>query len=112
VKIVKRLISCIVVLSGVFVLAAQPQENYENVTVKGAEVSNGVIAMTAQTEKRAIRLECNVGMPNCKTLSPGTYLLLRLPKNHGTYDCDDVVVYARPAEEGQKPLGEYCLNDR
>ena len=87
------------------------QRNYEVITVKGLEVSNGVVIVTVQEETTRFELQCNANLPGCYTLPPGGYVMVRLPKNWGTYVCANVEVYpttANPENLGQK-LGGYCL---
>jgi hypothetical protein len=52
-------------------------------------------------------------MADCMVLEPGTYVMVRLPKNWGMYDCANVDLYASTADpaSGGK-LGEYCLIDK
>ena len=52
-------------------------------------------------------------MADCKVLEPGTYVMVRLPKNWGMYDCANVDLYASAADpaSGEK-LGEYCLIEK
>jgi hypothetical protein len=88
------------------VLAQQEQQ----ITVKGGEVSNGVVIVTAQEGKTFIDLRCNKDFAYCKIPQPGTYVMVRLPKNWGLYDCADVRVYRKMADLGARELvGEYCL---
>jgi hypothetical protein len=38
--------------------------------------------------------------------------MVRLPKNRGMYDCQNVDLYPRTADpENEEKLGEYCLNE-
>ena len=53
-------------------------------------------------------------MGDCKLLEAGTYVMVRLPKNWGVYDCANVDIYTTPADPaatGEK-LGEYCLVEK
>jgi hypothetical protein len=44
-------------------------------------------------------------------VKPGEYQMVRLPKNHGMYDCQNVDLYLQTADtETDDKLGEYCLN--
>ena len=40
--------------------------------------------------------------------------MIRLPKNHGFYDCANVDLYSQSetSENPDKILGEYCINDK
>ena len=97
-------------------LMAQDQST---ITVKNSEVNNGVVIVTAvqaPTEgqpKASLQLNCNKGASACKAPEPGTYLMVRLPKNWGMYDCQNVDLYAASADlaTAQK-VGEYCLNEK
>jgi hypothetical protein len=62
--------------------------------------------------KGFFQLQCNKGYVGCTILEPGDYLMTRLPKNRGVYDCSNVEVYRNPADAaaGNK-LGQYCLTD-
>jgi len=48
-----------------------------------------------------------------QVLEPGTYVMVRLPKNWGMYDCACIDLYASTADpaSGEK-LGEYCLVEK
>jgi hypothetical protein len=113
IKSIPRIIAVtsIVLLFGAVSVRAQEKEL---ITVKSAEVNNGVVLITAQGEKAPIELQCNKDYLSCTALKPGTYLMVRLPKNHGLYECSNVTVYAR----GQSPdsageaLGSYCIAEK
>ena len=99
------------------VLAATPvlgQPKYEPITVKSAEVTNGVVIVTVQGGGTQYELQCNTNISGCSALQPGSYVMVRLPKNWGTYVCANVDVYPTPvnrANLGQK-LGAYCLIEK
>jgi len=89
------------------------------VTVKSGEVNNGVViltmhqAATPQQAAESFALHCNKGMTDCKALQPGTYLMVRLPKNWGMYDCANVDLYPSTADPASsEKLGEYCLIEK
>jgi expansin (peptidoglycan-binding protein) len=97
-------------------LAAQETST---VTVKNSEQSNGVVivngiqAATGDQAKVSFELHCNKGAAGCKALEAGTYLMVRLPKNWGMYDCANVDLYPASADPAKdQKLGEYCLNER
>jgi|SRR5579872_481701 hypothetical protein len=110
----KAILVSLVILLVLIVLAptqALAQQNYEVVTVKGLEVNNGVVIVTVQEGSARFQLQCNANVPGCDTLTPGSYVMVRLPKNWGTYVCANVEVYlpsVNPENLGQK-LGDYCL---
>jgi len=94
------------VCAAVPLLAQQEQQ----ITVKGGEVSNGVVIVTAQAGKTFLDLRCNKDATDCRILEPGNYEMVRLPKNRGLYDCADVRVYRKIADsETGQLVGEYCL---
>ncbi|MFI5115155.1 MAG: hypothetical protein ACHP8B_00510 [Terriglobales bacterium] len=111
----------VIILFGLFGLLAAMQlmaQDKSIVTVKSAEVNNGVVILTVyQTATSAapesFALHCNKGMTGCKLLEPGTYMMVRLPKNWGMYDCANVDLYASTADpaSGEK-LGQYCLIEK
>ncbi|HUI83713.1 MAG TPA: hypothetical protein VL240_05790 [Candidatus Binatia bacterium] len=97
-------------------LAAQDQST---ITVKSSEVNNGVVivtitqAATADKAKVSYELHCNKGASSCKAPEPGSYIMVRLPKNWGMYDCANVDLFpagANPASD--QKLGEYCLIEK
>jgi len=98
-------------------LAAQ---DTANITVKGHEVNNGVVIVSAQTVaeetsaeapvKGHFDLQCNKGMPDCNIPAAGDYVLVRLPKNWGMYDCSNVDLYPAGSDpKAATKVGEYCL---
>jgi len=95
-------------------VGAQAQEKQEFITVKNAGVSNGVVIVMAESEKVTIELQCNQDFVGCAVLKPGEYVMTRLAKNHGPYDCSNVTVYAKspnPDASGEK-LGTYCISEK
>jgi hypothetical protein len=86
----------------------------ELITVKSADVNNGVVLITARSEKAPVELQCTKDLVGCAMLKPGVYVMVHLPKNHGLYDCSNVTVYGK----GQNPdtvgeeLGTYCLAEK
>ncbi len=99
------------------VLAATPvlgQEKTEVVTVKGAEVYSRVVIVAVEGANKRVELRCDRSIPDCSALQPGSYVMVRLPKNWGTYECANVEVYPTPAnkEDLGKKLGEYCLIEK
>ena len=82
------------------------------ITVKSGEVNNGVVIVTAQAGKTHLELQCNKGSSFCEVPKPGDYMMVRLPKNHGLYDCKNVEVYPTSADPKiDRKLGEYCLTE-
>ena len=86
------------------------------ITVKRADLANGVVIVSAvqesneQQAKGSFELHCNKGASGCKAPEPGNYVMVRLPKNWGMYDCANVDLYpaeANPATD--QKIGEYCI---
>jgi hypothetical protein len=100
----------VIILFGLLVAMQAMAEEKSIVTVKSGEVANGVVILTVNEAAQSFTLHCNKGMTECKLLEPGTYTMVRLPKNWGMYDCTDVDLYTSTtdAKSGEK-LGEYCL---
>ena len=89
------------------------------ITVKSGELNNGVViltvhqAATPQQAAESFALHCNKGMSAFKVLEPGTYLMVRLPKNWGMYECANVDLYPSTADPAtSEKLGEYCLIEK
>ena len=59
------------------------------ITVKNSETSGGVVTVTAvqpgldDQAKLPLELHCNKGASGCKATEPGSYIMVRLPKNWG-----------------------------
>lgn len=82
------------------------------VTVKGSQVTSGVVLVTISEQGKTRDLQCNDGHAYCKAVKPGEYQLVRLAKNRGMYDCQNVDLYPKTADtEQEEKLGEYCLNE-
>jgi hypothetical protein len=101
------------------VLAACTQlvaQDKSTITVKRSEVSKETVVVTAMQQgdqAKAIELNCNRDAGSCKAPEPGTYIMVRLPKNWGMYDCSNVDLYATTADPGKdQKLGEYCLVEK
>jgi hypothetical protein len=80
------------------------------VTVKNTEKSNGVVIVTAVENGKTLELQCNENQGFCAAPKPGTYSMMRLPKNHGVYDCQNVDLF--PGPENEQKIGEYCLSEK
>jgi len=111
----KRAMILLVLVVGAQMVA----QERSTVTVKGSEVSSGVVVVsvvqlnTPGAGKASYQLHCNKGASGCKAPEPGTYLMVRLPKNWGMYDCDNVDLYPASADpETAQRLGEYCLIEK
>ncbi len=111
----KKAIILLVLALGVQVAA----QDKSTITVKGSETSNGVVivmavqAATDNQAKQSLELHCNKGASACKAPEPGTYLMVRLPKNWGMYDCANVDLYPASADPASdQKIGEYCLGEK
>ena len=88
------------------------------ITVRASEVSNGVVIVTGVNmidsgKRTSVELQCNVGHARCAELKAGTYTMVRLPKNHGVYECENVDLYAGDADSTTaQRIGEYCLTEK
>ena len=84
------------------------------ITVKDTSVNSGVVIVTAREAGKAFELQCTQSVPNCAAPKPGDYWMVRLPKNHGIYDCANVDLYPQSVdpETATKILGEYCLTEK
>jgi hypothetical protein len=104
----------------VLMIAAQlAAQEKSTITVKGTEISNGVVIVNITQEatdnygKASFALHCNKDASSCKAPPPGSYIMVRLPKNWGMYDCADVDLYSTSANPAtDQKLGEYCLIEK
>jgi hypothetical protein len=94
-------------------------QDKSTVTVKNSEVNSGVVIISVTQEasddqpKGAFALHCNKGASSCKAPEPGTYVMVRLPKNWGMYDCANVDLYPSSADPAtSQKIGEYCLIEK
>lgn len=93
-----------------FALSLWAQDKAQ-VTVKKTDTVGGIILVTATENGKQIEFQCTAQQAWCTALTPGSYQLVRLPKNHGMYDCQNVDLYSNTADiEIDAKLGEYCLN--
>jgi len=109
----------IIVLLIVMIAAQLAAQDKSVITVRSSEISNGVIIITAVQAatggqaKATLELQCNKGVGGCKAPEPGSYIMVRLPKNWGMYDCANVDLYASSADPAtDQKIGEYCLTER
>jgi len=112
-KSIFRIVATILIVLLFGAVSARSQEK-ELITVKSAELNNGVVLITAQGGKTPIALQCNKDFVGCAVLKPATYLMVRLPKNRGPYECSNVTVYAKGASPDTigEELGSYCIADK
>ena len=63
--------------------------------------------------KVSMELHCNKGASACKAVEAGSYLMVKLPKNWGMYDCANVDLYTATANpDTDQKIGEYCLQQK
>jgi len=84
------------------------------ITVKDSTVGNVVVIVSIREAGKTYELQCNQTAPYCNVPKPGDYWMVRLPKNHGLYDCANVDLYPQSAnvEERDQIFGEYCINEK
>lgn len=111
----KKLILLLLAMMVTTVLAQEKS----TVAIRGSEVSGGVIILDVhQTDpvrqgKTTFELHCNKGMQDCANPPAGNYLMVRLPKNWGSYDCNNVDLYPASADpRNSQKIGEYCLIEK
>ncbi len=111
----KRAIILLVLAAGVQLVA----QDRTTITVKKTEVGKETVIVTAVPQgasdqaKASIELNCNKDASSCKAPEPGTYIMVRLPKNWGMYDCSNVDLYAATADpDKDQKLGEYCVVEK
>jgi hypothetical protein len=102
----KRVLILLLLLAAVALLAQEKSQ----ITVKETTVSTGVVIVTANAAGKPVELQCNQSMSACTVLKAGDYWMVRLPKNHGMYDCANVDLFPKSADpETSEKIGEYCL---
>jgi hypothetical protein len=91
-------------------------QDKSTITVKNSTVVSDVIVINitqstvADKGKASFELRCNKGPSSCKAPEPGTYQMVRLPKNWGMYDCENVDLYSASADVAtDQKIGEYCI---
>ena len=104
------------------VLAAGSQlvaQDRSIITVKRSEVGKETVIVTAIQQgvgdqaKASFELNCNKGASSCIAPEPGSYIMVRLPKNWGMYDCANVDLYAASADPNKdQKIGEYCIVEK
>jgi hypothetical protein len=110
----KKALILLVLFLGVPLMA----QEQSTITVKNSDVSGDVVVVNAMSSpavqgKPTMELHCNKGASSCKTVTAGTYLMVRLPKNWGMYDCANVDLYPASADPASsQKIGEYCLTEK
>lgn len=91
-------------------MLAQEQSELRTITIKSSDINNGVVILAAREGKNSFELHCNQGMSGCTVPESGNYLMLRLSKNHGIYQCTNVELYrTTTGSELGDMIGQYCL---
>jgi hypothetical protein len=91
-------------------MSAQDETPNEKITIKSKEVNNGVVILGVQGVKNSFELQCNKGATGCTLLDPGEYVMVRLGRNRGLYDCENAEVYKKSAEaQPADRIGQYCM---
>lgn len=82
------------------------------VTVKNVQTVSGIVLVTVAENGKQLELQCTAEQAWCTPVKAGTYQMVRLPKNHGMYDCQNVDLFSATANVvSDEKLGEYCLNE-
>lgn len=105
----KRALFIFVLMFTVLALAQEVSQ----VTVKSTEINSGVLIITAASQGKNLELQCNQGMSGCKVPQPGSYVMVRLPKNQGMYDCVNAEIFPNGTDPatGQR-IGAYCVTEK
>ena len=108
------------IIFSLFAIAIQlTAQEKSTITVKRTASANGVVIVSVvqesneQQAKASFELHCNTGAVGCQSPQPGSYLMVRLPKNWGMYDCANVDLYpasANPATD--QKVGQYCIIEK
>jgi hypothetical protein len=107
------IVSGLAVLFLLFATTVALSQAKSAVSVKGSQLSNGVVVVDVLKEGKEYELQCNEGNPHCTALKAGKYQMVELPKNTGLYECRDVEIYSEGAVSGaDKKIGEYCLLEK
>ena len=102
----RALIICVLILTVVVALAQEVSQ----VTIKSSEINSGVVIITAVAQGKTLEFQCNQGMTGCKVPQAGSYMMVRLPKNQGMYDCTNVEIFPNGADPASaQRIGAYCL---
>jgi hypothetical protein len=93
-----------------FAMALWAQDKTQ-VTVKKTQSGSGVVLVTVAENGKQLDLQCTEQQAWCTAVKTGDYQMVRLPKNHGMYDCQNVDLFSSTADvDNDQKLGEYCLN--
>ena len=99
-----------IILFILFATALWAQDKAQ-VTVKTTQTISGIVLVTLSENGKQLEIQCTAQQSWCTAVKPGEYQMVRLPKNHGMYDCQNVDLFSSTADvENDQKLGEYCLN--
>ena len=103
----KKLLVCLMLLMALQVWAQEKSK----ITVKSTEKNAGVIFVTIKEGGKTVDLNCNEGFPSCAAPKPGEYWMVKLPKNRGVYECQNVELYPSDTEDiaNAEKIGDYCM---
>jgi len=105
----KSFLFTLLVFSAVLMLAQEKTL----ITVKSSTTASGVILVTIRQDNKPSELQCTQTAPNCVAPQAGDYWMVKLPPNHGLYDCDNVDLFAHSDDpESAQKIGEFCLNSK
>lgn len=105
----KKLLVCLILMISIQALADEKTK----VTVKSTEKNSGVVIVSINNGKGNVELNCNDGFPGCAVPKNGEYWMVKLPKNHGVYDCQNVDLFAPDSDpETAEKVGEFCLIEK
>ncbi len=100
-----------VILLMLFIAVAMWAQDKSQITVKTSTTMNGVVLITGTENGKSVELQCTAEQAWCMAPKAGSYQMVRLPKNHGMYDCQNVDLFPQNSDVETDPkLGEYCLN--
>ena len=110
-------LAAVVLFATIFVIPKLAGEEAQTgtFTVRSTEVVTGVVIIsgqmaTAAGKRSSAELQCNKGQSQCAAPPAGTYVMVQLPKNRGTYDCANVELYPKDADPAtSEKIGAYCL---
>ena len=105
----KKILFGLLIFSAVMMLAQEKTL----IAVKSSSTTSGVIVVTIRQDNKPLELQCTQTAPYCVAPQAGDYWMVKLPPNHGLYDCDNVDLYAHGADpDTAQKIGEFCLNSK
>lgn len=100
----------VAVILAIFTAVQLFAQDKSSVTVKSVDKNNGVVLISVTEDGKNLELQCNEGASFCTAVKPGDYLMVRLPKNRGLYDCQNVDLFKPDADPSSaERIGQYCL---